>query len=712
MARSAIPRNTFVLVRIEKDLLRLVGNQLSMSEAARLATAIDSLPRDVVARVLEWVEIFARLHAELGAGFVRSVVPVAEATHMAGYESWARRAAEAFDHRGLGAALAVVRDPEGFVAEYQARARGCDFDSCRRRLGIWLSGLGTPTLRLAKGPRAVTDTERLWLPSAFHSLPNPEDNYRLYQALSVFLWSQVRYETWSRSRVMDLLRQQDLDLAVNRFLALETARLVAALAVDYPAVAEALGRLSRDVDGHEQWRTAPARFGLDAPPVDADASLSIACTEAGVVSLPKVPCFRGGADLGLLRERLFAVEAAARRQQITVAGEHAPAEEVASVNGRRAPRPGAAAGTREGGASAESRASRLEVHLKGSQARSAAPKPGSGLEAHVDPATPLQIPARTSGGQRYDPSARAGSGVSTAGYDRVGLDEEVEFVSEWDHERQCYRDDYCTVRILPGAEGDAMFVRDALERHRGTVKSIKRRFEALMGAPVIERHQQDGEEVDVDAMVEAHADRLAGLSFSEHLYRRRVDRARNIAALFLVDMSGSTRGWVNQAEREALILLCEAFSLLGDTYGIYGFSGRTHKRCEVFRIKAFGDRYDDAVKRRIAGIEPKGYTRLGAPIRCLSRRLAAVPARHRLLVTISDGKPEDYRSYSGTYGIEDTRQALTEARRSGIHAFCITIDEDGGDYLPRMYGPANFVVLDDVMQLPYKLADVYRRLTS
>ncbi len=244
------------------------------------------------------------------------------------------------------------------------------------------------------------------------------------------------------------------------------------------------------------------------------------------------------------------------------------------------------------------------------------------------------------------------------------------------------------------------------------IKSIKRRFESLVGAPVVQRHQVDGDEIDVDALIEAHADRQAGRSFSEHVYRRRVDHGRDIAALFLVDMSGSTRGWVNQAEREALVLLCEAFSLLGDRYAIYGFSGRTHKRCDVFAIKAFGDRYDEQVKRRIAGIAPKGYTRLGAPIRCLSRRLAALPARHRLLVTITDGKPEDYRSYRGAYGIEDTRRALTEARRSGINAFCLTIDEAGGDYLPRMYGPANYVVLDDVMQLPYKLADVYRKLTS
>lgn len=91
---------------------------------------------------------------------------------------------------------------------------------------------------------------------------------------------------------------------------------------------------------------------------------------------------------------------------------------------------------------------------------------------------------------------------------------------------------------------------------------------------------------------------------------------------------------------------------------------------------------------------------------------ALIEARKRILITISDGKPDDYDNYRGEYGIEDTRQALIEARRSGIHPYCITIDKEARDYLCHMYGPAGFSVIDEVRKLPLKVSDIYRRLMT
>ena len=101
----------------------------------------------------------------------------------------------------------------------------------------------------------------------------------------------------------------------------------------------------------------------------------------------------------------------------------------------------------------------------------------------------------------------------------------------------------------------------------------------------------------------------------------------------------------------------------------------TRKRCELYRIKQMDEPYSDEVKSRIAGIEPRDYTRMGVTIRHLTNLLNDVSARTRLLITLSDGKPDDYDGYRGEYGIEDTRQALTEAKQAGIHPFCITIDQ-------------------------------------
>jgi nitric oxide reductase NorD protein len=139
----------------------------------------------------------------------------------------------------------------------------------------------------------------------------------------------------------------------------------------------------------------------------------------------------------------------------------------------------------------------------------------------------------------------------------------------------------------------------------------------------------------------------------------------------------------------------------------------SRKRCEVFPIKDFDESYDDEVKARISGIKAGDYTRMGAAIRHLSQRLVEVEARTKLLITLSDGKPDDYLGdYRGEYGIEDTRQALFEARRNGIHAFCITIDEEGQEYLPHMYGAANYTVISEVEKLPLKVSDIYKKITT
>ena len=102
---------------------------------------------------------------------------------------------------------------------------------------------------------------------------------------------------------------------------------------------------------------------------------------------------------------------------------------------------------------------------------------------------------------------------------------------------------------------------------------------------------------------------------------------------------------------------------------------------------------------------------MGVAIRHLTKLLKDVDARTKLLITLSDGKPDDYDGYRGDYGIEDTRMSLIEAKRAGIHPFCITIDETARDYLPHMYGAVNWALVDNVRKLPLKVSDIYRRLT-
>ena len=244
------------------------------------------------------------------------------------------------------------------------------------------------------------------------------------------------------------------------------------------------------------------------------------------------------------------------------------------------------------------------------------------------------------------------------------------------------------------------------------IQSIKRQFERIQMSQTLLKRQKEGDRVDLDAAVEAFTDSRAGLTPSERLFSQIRRNKRDIATAFLIDLSGSTKGWINDMERTALLILSEAFGVLKDRFAIYGFSGRTRKRCELFRIKGFDEPYGETVKARISGLVPLDYTRMGPPIRHLTGILRQMEARTRLMITLSDGKPDDYDIYKGPYGIEDTRQALLESRQSGIHPFCITIDRAEHTYLSHMYGPANYVFIDDITKLPAKVPEIYRKLTT
>jgi len=305
-----------------------------------------------------------------------------------------------------------------------------------------------------------------------------------------------------------------------------------------------------------------------------------------------------------------------------------------------------------------------------------------------------------------------GNAADTAGTAQVEGSRGFHY-DEWDCRRRHYRRGWCTLREIEIKPGNSAFVDATLARYRPQIEGLKRSFEALRGEDRRLRRQHHGDDLDLDAVIDARIGVRNGQEMPERLFTRRHKAERDLAALFMVDMSGSTKGWINEAEREALVMLCEALEVLGDRYAIYGFSGVTRQRCEIYPIKRFSEAYDAAVRARIAGITPRDYTRMGAAIRHLCTLLSAVEARTRLLVTLSDGKPDDYSDhYRGEYGIEDTRQALLEAHHAGIRPFCITIDHEARDYLPNLYGPVSWTLVDQVEKLPLKVAEIYRRLTG
>ena len=283
---------------------------------------------------------------------------------------------------------------------------------------------------------------------------------------------------------------------------------------------------------------------------------------------------------------------------------------------------------------------------------------------------------------------------------------------EWDFRRNGFRKDWCILNEKNLEPVKGTFVDTTLVKYQGLLKQLKKQFEMLRSTDRFMKRQRDGNDIDLDALIESISDTRAGKPPSERLFIRLQRDDRDIAVLFLVDMSSSTEGWVSQALKEALILMGEALQVLGDRFAIYGFSGMRRTRSDFYRIKNFDEPYTLEIKGRIAAIGPQEYTRMGPPLRHAVELLQSIDSRVRLLVTLSDGKPEDYDDYKGEYAIEDTRHALIEAKASGIHPFCITIDKQAHDYIGHMYGEVNYIFVDEVRKLPIRLPEIYRVLTT
>ena len=311
------------------------------------------------------------------------------------------------------------------------------------------------------------------------------------------------------------------------------------------------------------------------------------------------------------------------------------------------------------------------------------------------------------------PQSRAVLAVADA------ADAEISFrYPEWDCTSETYREQGVTVRIQPPSSGAQDWVDATLSRHRTGLDGIRRQFEALRPERLRLRRQTDGDDIDLDACVEARADLLAGGFLREALYEMRRPGRRSIALSLLVDASGSTDGWIGgrrrviDVEREALLLVCMALQTLGEPFAVMAFSGEGPHGVTLRVLKDFGEDYNNEIALRIAALEPERYTRAGAAIRHATAMLMRQNAEHRLLMLLSDGKPNDADRYDGRYGVEDMRQSVIEARLQGIFPFCLTIDRQAPGYLPKVFGAHHYALLSTPERLPGVLLDWTRRLLA
>lgn len=287
---------------------------------------------------------------------------------------------------------------------------------------------------------------------------------------------------------------------------------------------------------------------------------------------------------------------------------------------------------------------------------------------------------------------------------------------EWDWKRRRLQPEHCRVISMLAADAEPRPLPAHLTR---TAKRLRSQFQALTPARVWHRGQPDGRELDLDAYLRFAADRRAGAgTHGDSLYRDMRSGARDLACLLLADLSLSTDTWIDDYSRvidvirDSLFLFAESLGATGDRFGMLGFSSRRRDPVRVHTLKGFEEDYGAAVRGRIDAIRPGYYTRMGAAIRYSAGLLANQPAGRRLLLLLSDGKPNDLDRYEGRYGIEDTRHAVQQARHLGLTPFCVTIDERGNDYLPHLFGTGGYVVIRRPSELPRHLPLLYARLTG
>lgn len=300
-------------------------------------------------------------------------------------------------------------------------------------------------------------------------------------------------------------------------------------------------------------------------------------------------------------------------------------------------------------------------------------------------------------------------------YDDIVLGDGIA-IDEWDYKRQQLQKDHCRLQLMSSRHAQA---RQLPERLRAQAHKLRRQFESLRPQRHWVSRQNEGSELDLENYITFLTDRKHGhVNSDTPVYRDIRNLNRDLSCLLLADLSLSTDAHIsNNARvidviRDSLYLFSEALTATGDRFALHGFSSRNRNHVRFYNIKSFDDNYNSDIRGHIDAIKPGYYTRMGTAIRYATELLVKENSAQKLLLILTDGKPNDLDKYEGRYGIEDTRMAVLEAEKSGLRPFCVTIDEQAEDYLPYLFGSRSYVLIRNAEELPRKLPLLYLRLTN
>jgi nitric oxide reductase activation protein len=314
-----------------------------------------------------------------------------------------------------------------------------------------------------------------------------------------------------------------------------------------------------------------------------------------------------------------------------------------------------------------------------------------------------------------EPADEAGedAGEATGKGVRAGI-----LYDEWNGIREEYYKDWCLLRErLPAGDRRPAGIEPPSAEDAARIKNLFERVKPEMMRK--EKYLYEGDAINIDRLIEYITLRRANVYGNENFYEKTLVRKRDLAVSLLIDISGSTGSEVEDQvkvldiEKRAAAVLSEGLSLLGDQFALYGFTGNGRENCEFFIFKDFTDAWDADTRDRLFGVYPGTSTRIGVALRHAGVKLAATPARRRLMLLVTDGKPMDSEYDPNTgYAYLDVRKACHENTEKGIDTFAIITDHEQKEVLTQMFPRSNFLVISNIRELPHVLPSFFLHLTT
>lgn len=746
-----------------------------LAESPNLLRALPSMEWRL--RLLQYGALLAEKHAAVTLDYLRRA---SELVGLIGngpealtrFENWFKAGMEVAAYSPDGARAYFSVESRKALASVEQALSGVPFRRVARRVKLFVQGLCGTDVTVTALPDSVTsparatvsgDGKTISLPALLRRYPTAEENERLYLVMAAHEAGHLQFGTYCLrlESLMDLIetvryrygRSNEAEpgtlaaffqiypnpaLVRDLWAVLEDARIEFLLQTEYPGLRCDLARFAA-----ESITPRDPAQGVTSQELIVDGLLRLSTGETEDSAVPKAVREEVSILWSMCRS-MFKTTAATAEETVRVVDlVYVRLEELLMARGEMIH-----VEQREEPKDAETGQTKSEQ--QGDQYRAVTDLPHRGSmnpefitwsqeQFDRQHESPAQSDGRTEGNVRsgeQDPGSRnimlsEGRSLPSIVEECLAVEMETQPIreisahdgratlyGEWDYRIEDYRTNWCRVVEQPADLGSDDFVTETLASHRSTVKSLRRVFECLR-PPAFRRvaGQPDGEEVDLDAVVRRTVEQWAGMEVDDRSYIRREKRERDVAAAFLIDISGSTSRdlgagrRVIDIEKEGLVLLCEALDAVGDQYGVYAYSGQGRARIEFLTIKDFDDRLGAVTAHRLGGLAPRHQNRDGAAIRHATAKLLAREAKNRVLVLLSDGRPLDDQ-YKDDYSLEDTKVALREAKQRRIETFCVTIDREAENYLRLMYADARYCIIDRVEALPTKLSGIYRRLTA